>query len=136
MLFNESEIREIMYQTDPMLMLKLVEKIDDMSVKADINIDNIWSKELAVGTPIFIVIEAMGQSAEFMWRQSGKTGKALLIGINDLEIEEIRFSFDNVKINAKANISYRNFCKSNVWITNKSGSKIITAEIIHCFFSS
>lgn len=133
MLFNNLAIRKIMYQTDPMLMLKLVEKTDDMVVKADINIDDIWSKELTNDIPLFIVIESMGQAAEFTWRKKGKAGRALLVGINNLTITETKFMFDKVHIIAEADSSYRNICKSNVSLINGNGRKIIETEITHCF---
>ncbi|MEY9975859.1 hypothetical protein [Lysinibacillus sp. RC79] len=122
-------------QREPMLMIESIQKLDLNTLIAIPNYDEIWVNDDKVSM-VSIVLEAMGQSAEILWRLNGLNGKAYLS-----KIENVEFSFfglfpsDGVKIRAEIVSSFGSFKKSKIVYEYKDKA-LLSIQTIHFFNKS
>ncbi|MGE7841719.1 hypothetical protein ACQKNX_13085 [Lysinibacillus sp. NPDC093712] len=113
-------------------MIESILKLDLNVLIAVPSYDEIWTTDNKVSL-ISIVLEAMGQAAEILWRLNGFKGKAYLAMIDKVEIDSLDLlPREDVKIKAQILSSFGNFKKSKIFYEYKE-KKILSIETTHFF---
>ncbi len=132
MYLNRDSLKSFLIQREPMLMIESIQKLDLNVLIAVPSYDEIWMTDNKVSL-ISIVLEAMGQAAEILWRLNGLKGKAYLAMIDKVEIDSLDLlPREDVKIKAQILSSFGNFKKSKIIYEYKE-KKILSIETTHFF---
>lgn len=133
LLAKELKPCKVLKQSNPMLMIKSVDKFISNEIICTMDICDTW-KDRSREINIWMIIESMGQAAEILIRLKGAKGQGYLAKIDNFNFKEevSNLEYESFVIKAKIQSNFMNYFVSYVELSYKN-RVVATGEVTHCF---